>query len=322
VLFHGILGYIDFIQVSRLKTRNLEVTLVFVKLSHVEETNRFTNEISPILQPDDLEIKQSPSPDDPPWNLWIAVGVWVLSVLAIIIIPSIFLLPYLVTLRQQVSDNIQLVDLLKSDPTAVFLQIIGIIPAHILTILIAWIVVTKMRTFSFRQTLGWKSGGMAWWHYVAILLGFFALAAIVGNYFPEQDNDLIRMLRSSRTAVYVVAFMATFTAPLVEEVVYRGILYSAFQRAFGIPFAVIIVTLLFALVHVPQYYPSFSTIFLLTLLSLILTLIRVRTNNLLPCVILHTIFNGFQSILLVLEPYLPKTVFSPETPSMILPFLR
>jgi membrane protease YdiL (CAAX protease family) len=52
--------------------------------------------------------------------------------------------------------------------------------------------------------------------------------------------------------------MATFTAPIVEEVIYRGILYSAFQRARGSGVAIAAVTLLFALVHVPQYYPSFS----------------------------------------------------------------
>ncbi|MGI8410322.1 MAG: CPBP family glutamic-type intramembrane protease, partial [Pyrinomonadaceae bacterium] len=95
-----------------------------------------------------------------------------------------------------------------------------------------------------------------------------------------------------------------------------------FQRTLGIPIAVIIVTLLFAVVHVPQYYPTFSTIFLLTLLSLILTLVRVRTNNLLPCVILHTIFNGFQSMLLIFEPYLPKTVFSTEPSATILQLLK
>ena len=93
-------------------------------------------------------------------------------------------------------------------------------------------------------------------------------------------------------------------APIVEEVIYRGILFSAFQRTLGAVLAIIAVTLLFALVHVPQYYPSISTIALLLLLSLILTLVRAWTGNLLPCIILHTIFNGTQSLLLILEPYI------------------
>ena len=114
---------------------------------------------------------------------------------------------------------------------------------------------------------------------------------------------MTRILKSSRAAVFLVAFMATFTAPIVEEVIYRGILYSALQRTLGVGAAVVTVTLLFAIVHVPQYYPSYSTILLLLLLSLVLTLVRVRTGNLLPCIVLHTIFNAVQSVLLIIEPY-------------------
>ena len=196
---------------------------------------------------------------------------------------------------------------MKSDPTAIILQISAVIPAHILTILLAWVVVTRMRTYPFLRTLGWRQGGMMLWHYIAIAAGFFCLTVIVGNYFPEQENDLLRVLQSSRTAAILVAIMATFTAPIVEEVIYRGILYSAFQRTFGVVLATVFVTLLFALVHVPQYYPSYSTILLLTVLSLTLTLVRVRTGNLLPCVLLHTLFNAMQSVVILFQPYLEKT---------------
>ncbi len=182
----------------------------------------------------------------------------------------------------------------------------AIIPAHILTLVLAWLVVTRGRRYAVRDTVGLEQGGFRWWHYLLILGGFFVVAAVVGWFFPEQENELIRILRSSRAAVYIVAFLATFTAPIAEEIVYRGILYSAFQRTFGVTTAFLLVTFLFALVHVPQYYPSFSTIFLLTLLSVILTLIRVRSGNLLPSIILHTVFNGFQSVLLIIEPYLQQ----------------
>jgi membrane protease YdiL (CAAX protease family) len=76
-------------------------------------------------------------------------------------------------------------------------------------------------------------------------------------------------------------------------------LYSAIQRSIGVGWAVLIVTALFAGVHFWQYWGSPGTIILICLLSLILTLIRVRTNNLLPCVVLHTIFNGLQSLSLI-----------------------
>lgn len=243
-----------------------------------------------------------PTPSNPSWGSLEAVGVWIASVLFILIVPTLFLLTYLATLKPPIPERDQLIEFAKSDPTSIFLQIVAIIPAHLLTVLLAWLVVTRMRKFSFRRTLGWETGGFKWWHYCVVLGGFFIVATVIGSFFPEQENDLVRILHSSRSAVYIVAFVATFTAPFVEEVVYRGVLYSAFQHTMGIPAAFLLVTFLFALVHVPQYYPSYSTIFLLGMLSLILTSIRVKTNNLLPCIVLHTLFNGVQSILLILEP--------------------
>ncbi|MEO8042220.1 MAG: CPBP family intramembrane glutamic endopeptidase [Acidobacteriota bacterium] len=256
-----------------------------------------------------------PTPNDPPWNSIVAVIVWIASVAAIVIVPSLFLLPYVFSQRSSLGDNQALSELLQKDPTAILLQIAAVIPAHLLTLVLAWAVVTKLNRFSFKETLGWQSGGMTWRHYLGILVVFFAVAIVVGNYFPEQENDLTRILKSSRWAVYLVAFMATFTAPIVEEVIYRGILYSAFRRTLGVAVAVAAVTLLFALVHVPQYYPSYSTIFLLLLLSLILTLVRSSTGNLLPCIVLHTVFNATQSILLILEPYIntANPVIDPTT---------
>ena len=254
------------------------------------------------LNPRDDQIGPAiePTPNDPPWNGWVAVGTWFISVLLILIVPSLFLLPYALTLDPPITESEALVEFAKNDPTAIILQIVSIIPAHLLTLLVAWLVVTRFRKYSFTTTLGWKAGGISWWHYPAILAAFAAIAVVVGTYFPEQENDLIRMLRSSKSAVYIVAFLATFTAPLIEEVIYRGVLYSSFQRTVGVPAAFLIVTLMFAIVHVPQYYPSYSTIFLLGLLSVILTGLRVWTKNLLPCIILHTLFNGIQSLLLVL----------------------
>lgn len=250
------------------------------------------------------------SPNVPPWNSLTAFLVWVGSVLLILLVPGLFLAPYLLTKGSGMSRP-EIADLAVKDPTAVLIQIGAILPVHLITLAICWFVVSNNRKFPFFSTLGWTSGGMRWWHYIGILLGFFVLASIVGYLLPEQENNLLRVLKSSRMAIYLVAFLAVVTAPLVEEVVYRGVMYSAFQRSAGRPAAILLVTALFALVHVPQYYPSYSTIILLMFLSLILTLIRAGTGNLLPCIILHTAFNALQSLLLLFNPELAPTAPSP-----------
>lgn len=256
------------------------------------------------IQPAAAAEPVKPSPNNPPWGPGLAIGAWVISVVLIIIIPGLFLAPYVISRGGEFADSAEMVKALTTDPVAIVIQIVAIIPAHLLTLALAWLVVTNGRKFSFTEMLGWRSGGMQWWYHAAIMGGFFVLVVAVSALLPEQENEMMRILKSSRSAVFLVAFMAVVTAPLVEEVIYRGLLYSALQRTLGPGFAVALVTFLFALVHLPQYYPSVSTMILLTLLSLILTLIRMKTDNLLPCIVLHTIFNGFQSALLIVEPYI------------------
>ncbi len=258
----------------------------------------------------------SMSPNNPPWGSPAALLVWVLSVAMIIIVPALILIPYLFS-KLGSANSSELAEIAVKDPTAVLIQAVAILPAHLITLAVAWYIVTSNRKFPFLETLGWRSGGVRWWHYVAILAAFLGVMLIVSAFVPEQDNELLRMIRSSKAVLYTIAILSVLTAPLIEEVVYRGVLYSAFQRSVGQAAAVALVTILFALVHVPQYWPSFSTIFLLTLLSLILTLLRVYSGNLLPSVILHTVFNALQSILLVAEPHLSEQSPAPALASSL-----
>jgi uncharacterized protein len=222
--------------------------------------------------------------------------------------PILFVGPYVIQQGVPYRDREFLTQFLRTDSTAVILQLAPVILAHALTLLVAWFVVTKFNTYSFRETLGWTMNGFKLWHALALTLGFFGLAIGLQSTLGKVENEFDIMLRSSRYAVYLVAFFATFTAPLVEEVIYRGLLYSAFRKTFGITIAIIVVTVLFTAVHVPQYSvgstPDYATVTALLVLSLCLTIIRARTGSLLPCIVFHTVFNGIQACLLLAEPYL------------------
>jgi uncharacterized protein len=277
------------------------------KLLSVQDYDRDENAFD--LKQPDLDVIEPPgatfpfSPNNPPWGSFIAVMVWLASIAFILFVPYFCALPYLLSLNIKLEDKAGLLHVLQNDPTAILISIAAVIPAHILTLALSWVVVTNANKYSFKEILGWRWAGFNIWTSVAIIGLFYIFAAVLANFLPEQDNDFLRMLRSSRSVVYVAAFLATFTAPLVEEVIYRGVLYSAFQRSIGTGGAVALVTTLFALIHVPQYYPSAASIILICVLSLTLTLIRARTKNLLPCIALHMVFNGTQALLLILAPF-------------------
>jgi membrane protease YdiL (CAAX protease family) len=249
------------------------------------------------------------SPDNPPWGILGAVGVWVMSFVFMFVTQLAFIIGYLLYRR---ADLAAVAEIVTKDPVAIFVAILSLVPAHQLTIILAWMLVTGNGKRPFLRALGWDWGrGFTFWRSaglaVALLLAGAAIIKLTGN--PETELD--RLIESSRAAALATAFLATVTAPFVEEVIYRGVLYSAIRRAAGRGVAVAIVVLLFAAIHVPQYWPSFGVIGTILLLSLVLTLIRAHTGRLLPCFIIHLVFNGIQSVLIVLNPYLEHV--SPQT---------
>ncbi len=113
------------------------------------------------------------------------------------------------------------------------------------------------------------------------------------------------MLESSAATRFTAVFMATVTAPFVEELVYRGVLYPAVRRATNTTVAVFLVSALFTFVHVQQYYNNAGVIAAVATLSVALTLVRAATGRLLPCVVIHAVFNGLQCLYLVYEYFYP-----------------
>jgi membrane protease YdiL (CAAX protease family) len=149
---------------------------------------------------------------------------------------------------------------------------------------------------------------MATWSKTGFVIGIVALTLIIdiilSKVLPEsKGTDFEQMLNTSRAVRVLISVLAVFTAPLVEEGVYRGVIYSALRRVTGLAPSVLIVTLLFAGVHVPQYWGAWSGIASITVLSLLLTLVRAKTKSILPCIAVHTLFNLINSVFIVLHKY-------------------
>ena len=272
----------------------------------------------PLSNPEELSREGSPSPqrpdpDNPPWGTWGALALLFMSLLLMAVAQTALVLPY--ALKQGVPLTPEAISSFAvKDTGAIALALVALIIAHLLTLGLAWLLVTRAGKYPFLRTLGWDwGGGFTFWRCVGLALLLFVVGMVILKVTGSPDNELERIIRSSRAAALITAFAATFTAPLVEEVVFRGLLYSALRRLMGAAGAVAVVFILFALIHVPQYWPSFGVIITILLLSFVLTAIRARTGSLLPCFIVHLIFNGIQSVLMVLSPYLER--FFPETPT-------
>ena len=245
-------------------------------------------------------------PDNPPWGVAHAVITFVFSVAFLLIVPNLCVLPYLAV--HYSGRSIITREMLLTDKTFVLIFLLGFFPVHILTFAVAWGVATRMGKFSLRNTLGWnwpprfgawKSISLG----VLLLVLSIGLSTLIARFFGQPETEMERIIESSKAAALTTAFLAVATAPLVEETVYRGILYPAFQRTAGPMAAVMIVAGLFAGLHVLQYWPNIAAISTITLLSLVLTVVRARTGRLLPCFVIHFTFNAIQSLLILIGSY-------------------
>lgn len=251
------------------------------------------------------------NPDDPPWGVPQAVMLWVVSVVLLLFVPLIPVIPYVVykVFVQGTAEG------LGTDPNLIFISILGVLPAHALTFLIVWLVVTKNGRRPLWQTLGWSwPRNFGPWKAIGLAVLLLAFGGLVTQYLGGAETQLDQIINSSLKARFVTAFLAAGTGPLVEELVYRGVLYAAFQRVLGMTWAVVLVSILFAGVHVLQYYNNLGVIAVVSLLSVALTLVRARTGRLLPSYIMHFVFNGIQAIILVLQPFVGKSLIENKAP--------
>ena len=277
---------------------------------------------------------QSVDPNNPAWGIGGALLIWLASILVQAIIPLFFLIPFAISRGLDPASpefTRSALELAVSDRTAIFLQILSILPTHILTFAFVWAFVTRFGKRPFLSSLGWGwSGRLRFWKSVALGITLFlaatALAKVLG---AEKPTQLEQLINSSLAARYTIAALAVFTAPFIEEFIYRGVLYSALQRTIGVRGAVIFVLGLFTLIHVPQYWPNVGVISAVALLSIVLTIVRAHTGRLLPCIVIHMTFNAVQAVLLVIEPYaqrlLPSTpppVPPVQTVSILFPLIR
>lgn len=241
------------------------------------------------------------------FNLLKAFLVWVASIILLVAVQLIVTLPYFIYLW--VTTGPPKVEALTTDKIVAFLSIVAVLPSHLLTLLVIWLMVTEGRRLPFWKTIGFEwprfaSPSIVTMACVGFAIILLALGGVATHFWGGSKTQLDLLVESSIPARLATAFVAVFTAPLVEELIYRGVLYSALERTLGKVIGVIVVSLLFAGVHVFQYIDNFAVIGVISLLSVTLTLVRAYTGKVLPSFIIHLVFNGIQSIVIALWPFL------------------
>jgi len=249
------------------------------------------------------------------WAAWIDVGIavaaWIVSVILLLFVPVIYALPYMI--YRIVKTGVPSPEALASDKMLIFFSVAGILPTHILTFVVVWAIVSYAGRRPFWKNIDFEwppnsSHAMTTLVSVGLALVLFGLAFLITTLYGERKTDLDLMIESSMYTRIATAFVAVVTAPLVEELIYRGLLYKALEKAAGVAISIVIVSLLFAGVHVFQYRNNLAVIAVITLLSITLTVARAVSGKVLPGFIIHLVFNGIQSVLIVLSGFIDRNI--------------
>jgi membrane protease YdiL (CAAX protease family) len=157
------------------------------------------------------------------------------------------------------------------------------------------VILVKARRASFNKTvLSRGDVPELWWKlylpiYVIVCLVVRDVSAL-NPLLPNLPFDSV-YTGSKLLGNAVVIFSVIFIAPFVEEVIFRGFLYPAFNKYMGMHPAVILTSVLFTAAHNPQ--SSEDVVYAVTLfsLSLMITYARAKTGSTLFAILMHHIYN-------------------------------
>jgi membrane protease YdiL (CAAX protease family) len=115
---------------------------------------------------------------------------------------------------------------------------------------------------------------------------------IVSSLFPPSAPPPIERLLSTPSAMYIFAVFGIGVAPLFEEIIFRGFVFKVLSDVGGAAAAVFVTAALFALLHIPQLWGSWAGIALIFVVGYVLSVVRMRSNSVIPTFIIHTAYNA------------------------------
>jgi membrane protease YdiL (CAAX protease family) len=157
-----------------------------------------------------------------------------------------------------------------------------------------------LRSRSFMAVLGWSAGGLlvtgllmnaamqGWWH------------GVLGTSPPEDsDQVIVQAFQQSKDVGLRLSIIvaAGLVAPVVEELVYRGLIYGFARSLIGHWPAALLSSAIFALVHVDAVasLPLF-------VLALGLATAYDRSRSLWVPVLMHMLFNAWNLAAMLMKP--------------------
>ncbi|MGQ9456402.1 MAG: lysostaphin resistance A-like protein [Armatimonadota bacterium] len=148
---------------------------------------------------------------------------------------------------------------------------------------------------TFARAIKWGAAGYC--AALPLVVLAFAITYFIGRITSRQifvpEHPIVYDLLSGRFAFVAATVLAVVVAPVVEEVLFRGMLYTALRGMMGFWSAAAVSAFAFAVVH-----PTMPASFLpLAALGIVLAVLRESTGSVAPAIVCHGINNALALIL-------------------------
>jgi membrane protease YdiL (CAAX protease family) len=153
--------------------------------------------------------------------------------------------------------------------------------------------------------IGWARGS---WRslLLAALLGvvvsssFVLVVAILDPDIPDSElGPVARLAAQDERIRWIWAVIAVLVAPVTEELLFRGVLFSGLARSWGVAASAVVVSALFLLFHLAETMAFWPSTIAVGVLAIGTIGSRMLTNRLGPPIAMHLAYNSVLAIALI-----------------------
>lgn len=115
---------------------------------------------------------------------------------------------------------------------------------------------------------------------------------ILSQFLPASPNAELEKLLSTTTSYVLFVILGIAFAPVCEEIIFRGFLFTALADLCGTKIAVLLTATVFAALHIPLRADNLPAVPVIFGAGLIFTMVRHRSGSVIPSVVMHTVYNA------------------------------
>lgn len=256
-------------------------------------TSHSVTEEPPLSQPPASTDRSLPEDIRVPWD-WID-----LVIFAFLSLGGTFLVSIALVFAFS-SFHVSMAQLRASAPLRTYFAVLNQV---VLSFALVGFMAVQIRTRAdvpFWRTVGWRRletgripRAIVYAGLIAAGLLLSMLVQIVSSSARPKTKLPIEVFFQDRRSALVLMVVSVVFAPFLEETVFRGYIYPALARSFGIAASVIVTGTLFGLMHAPQLWGGWVQITLLVLVGILFTYARAATRTVVTSYLLHVSYNSF-----------------------------